>query len=525
MKKGKEKKKKRTKSDKAAKHNKLERNTGMEKGSQKGKKWEKTEADELIIKTFEKNKNIKKTASETGENVIRVRRVLITEGLWESKRSRQVRQMLEAGKNDKEIAEELGISFKTVQSLKPYNRGKRYEQNPETKDAVRSFNYRKRMKLAEKNQKRKIREENKTGCGHSDLMRVNLTLESGVNFFQSLDISDVDTSDYQELLSSVSILVSDEADFDPDYPDPSQMERVFKLRLRLDTKDAPLDLIHLYGKSQKDISREIVIPGCLPLSRFHYLIQRAFGWQDAHPHAFFLDDNELSSVTGGKLSGLLPLCGNLFAFAPAGEAPFREELSYEPTMSIRSWFKQLYQPPFDSSFFEEARRAQASAALSFIKYELPHTADSLSKKGIFTAAAPDDISIFDFKKYVPYAGELSDAATVSDVLAHTDSFSYLYDPDKDSWKVDIKMLASSNIFGTITPFCSASDGLCVMERVGGPNGYAKFLDDTKDLSNRNLNWIYALSEHGSMPKGNAGKLAAARDKGWTGNLIAPKNLI
>lgn len=82
--------------------------------------------DELyqqIINIYKETGSVKKTAEELGTYPIKVRRVLITEGLWHSKTSEQVADLLAKGKSVAEIAEELVISEKNVQSYMPYSRG------------------------------------------------------------------------------------------------------------------------------------------------------------------------------------------------------------------------------------------------------------------------------------------------------------------------------------------------------------------------------------------------------------------
>ena len=78
--------------------------------------------DELyqqIIDSYKETGSVKKTAEELGTYPIKVRRVLITEGLWHSKTSNQVAELLALGKSVAEIAEELVISEKNVQSYMP----------------------------------------------------------------------------------------------------------------------------------------------------------------------------------------------------------------------------------------------------------------------------------------------------------------------------------------------------------------------------------------------------------------------
>ena len=64
--------------------------------------------DELyqqIINIYKETGSVKKTAEELGTYPIKVRRVLITEGLWHSKTSEQVADLLAKGKSVAEIAE------------------------------------------------------------------------------------------------------------------------------------------------------------------------------------------------------------------------------------------------------------------------------------------------------------------------------------------------------------------------------------------------------------------------------------
>ena len=110
--------------------------------------------DELyqqIIDSYKETGSVKKTAEELGTYPIKVRRVLITEGLWHSKTSNQVAELLALGKSVAEIAEELVISEKNVQSYMPYSRGQ-YGGEDRSNEAIRSEEYRERMQQAAKNQ-------------------------------------------------------------------------------------------------------------------------------------------------------------------------------------------------------------------------------------------------------------------------------------------------------------------------------------------------------------------------------------
>ena len=60
-----------------------------------------------IITSYKENGSVKKTAEELGTSVIKVRRVLITEGLWSSATSRTIQDLREQGLDTKQIAEKL----------------------------------------------------------------------------------------------------------------------------------------------------------------------------------------------------------------------------------------------------------------------------------------------------------------------------------------------------------------------------------------------------------------------------------
>ena len=99
-----------------------------------------------IIEEYQKTNSVRQVVKNLGTNTIKVRKVLITEGLWESETSRNVGKLYHAGKTTKEIAEELCISEKNVQSYLPYSRGA--YGGEKSNEAERSKEYRDRQKKA-----------------------------------------------------------------------------------------------------------------------------------------------------------------------------------------------------------------------------------------------------------------------------------------------------------------------------------------------------------------------------------------
>ena len=56
-------------------------------------------------------------------STVKVRKILITEGLWESDTSIKIGNLLAQGLTTEEIAEKLYMSVKNVQAYMPYERG------------------------------------------------------------------------------------------------------------------------------------------------------------------------------------------------------------------------------------------------------------------------------------------------------------------------------------------------------------------------------------------------------------------
>ena len=93
-------------------------------------------------------------------STVKVRKILITEGLWQSDTSKQIKELLNRGMTTAEIAGTLYMSVKNVQAYMPYERGL-YGGEDLSKDAIRSDKYRNRMKQAAFMQVLKSTDKNK----------------------------------------------------------------------------------------------------------------------------------------------------------------------------------------------------------------------------------------------------------------------------------------------------------------------------------------------------------------------------
>ena len=79
--------------------------------------------DQRIVDSFLETKSVKETAARLGVSVVKVRRTLITAGLWSSRRSEAVRALLEQGLTLAEIADKLHVTVKNVEAYAPYTQG------------------------------------------------------------------------------------------------------------------------------------------------------------------------------------------------------------------------------------------------------------------------------------------------------------------------------------------------------------------------------------------------------------------
>ena len=180
-----------------------------------------------IIQIYHETESVKETAKKLGTYPIKVRRVLITEGLWHSNTSIQIVSLYASGLSVAEIAKQLFISEKNVQSYLPYSRGQ-YGGDNRSGEAVRSEGYRERMQVAESSQ---VKKKNQN---------INPDKEMEKNSMQKLDV--IKERDRQ---------------LAGERPTPYAI----RLHLELDMEDnalgeKELGILAEYGKMANNISRE-----------------------------------------------------------------------------------------------------------------------------------------------------------------------------------------------------------------------------------------------------------------------------
>ncbi len=76
-----------------------------------------------IIDAYQEMGSISAVQKRLRVSEVKIRRVLITEGLWSSKTSRQIWALADKGMSLQEIAETLNTTQKAVEAYMPYRRG------------------------------------------------------------------------------------------------------------------------------------------------------------------------------------------------------------------------------------------------------------------------------------------------------------------------------------------------------------------------------------------------------------------
>ena len=271
---------------------------------------------EETIRLYLANNSILETARVTGMSTVKVRKILITEGLWESDTSIKIGNLLAQGLTTEEIAEKLYMSVKNVQAYMPYERGI-YGGAELSADAVRADRYRNRMKKAASMQVVKRTK------GEVNLSKVEEKTE------MTKEMEDKKGAESKESYTGGA--------------------DVLRLHLELDLKYADKEEIRIlkeYGSMKETISRDILVPADITLHALHYAILRMFGWQNGHLHSFALPENTFKGLTGDQFSVWAKLAGVYFRFPTENYEDIYWDDDYKEGESIRSWMKKKYIGPY-----------------------------------------------------------------------------------------------------------------------------------------------------------------------------------
>ena len=437
---------------------------------------------EQIIAERKEGKSIAQIAKELHSTQVRVQRVLITEGLWTSNRTRQIAKMRMEGMSIPEIAEALGKDEKTIQTFLPYSRGQ-YGRN-ETAESVKSKDYRDRMQTAATNM---IKEE----------------------------------AEMQSLLDSrtKSVLHDKNAHLKKDNDRVMELKKepnwgskfIYRVKFELcegffygASSDMGLDKeereeLLRYAKAENGIVREVLIPGDMNLHALHYMIQRLFGWQNSHLHHFSISQVAFMQMTEGRFDKWAELCGKLFRFSTDDFEDLYWDDDYKPEISVKNWLKSKYKAPYIQKAYADSLEGNLEGIADF-RERFPDI--------------PMDIMLEDLNSKVVFEEDyntLLEGLTLHELLPAFKELYYLYDYG-DDWCVHISMInkceRSTNADHQL-PVCTKVDGLNVMDDVGGISGLLNFY---RIINGEDLDEKAEMREW-------------ARSLGWTGRMSKPENMV
>ncbi|MDY6315714.1 MAG: hypothetical protein SPL49_00600 [Oribacterium sp.] len=282
---------------------------------------------EKVVSAYNRLDSIKDVAATFGISTVKVRRILITLGLWSSSTSRKIGVLYDQGLSVKDIATRLYMSEKNVQAYIPYSKG---AYGKETYDAQMSRDYRERQQVAVENMR---------------ALKDSIDTERAVDY----DWERGNEMSYFE----TEKLSGSKSDYAP---------KVMKLRLSLEMQDMDEEeknILHEYGDAKEGITRTVLIPASMPLHALHYLINQAFGWQNSHLHNFRLPEAIEQALTDdGSLSEWSRLCGVYFRFPSEYDDIFWDD-DYIEGESPKTWIRRKYNGPYyDGAKSEEYENCQ-----------------------------------------------------------------------------------------------------------------------------------------------------------------------
>ena len=414
---------------------------------------------EQIVSERNNGKSIAEIAKKLHTTQVRVQRVLITEGLWTSKRTRQIAEMRMQGMTISEIAELLGKDEKTIQTFLPYSRGQ-YGRG-ETAESVKSKDYRNRMQTAAANM---IKEETEMQSlldskKKSVLHDYNAYLEKSSDRALKLQ--------RDSFLSEISI-----------YRVRFELCEGFFYGASSDMgleKEEREELLR-YSKAENGIFREVLIPGDMNLHALHYLIQSLFGWQNSHLHHFSISQDAFAQMTEGRFDKWTELCGKLFRFSTDDMEDLYWDDDYAPGISVKSWLKSKYKAPY-------VQKAHADS----LEGNLEGIADFKKR----FSDIPMEILLDDLNSRVVFEEDyntLLEGLTLHELLPVFKDLYYLYDYG-DDWCVHIAMIDKYDRRTNADLQPSVGGGWFVpdiMTEKDGLSKYRYFIDDGENNIQKEL---------------------------------------
>ena len=320
---------------------------------------------EKVIGEFKNKLSVKEIASKLQISIVKVRRILITEGLWSSRSSDEIGKLYKQNYSVKEIAEALHMTEKNVQAYLPYSKGV-YGLEDKSESAAWSDDFRKRKKRAADAQVVPSIEENEN--------------------VKRQEIFDMEKA---RITSTPPIAV--------------------KLHIELELNDVSeqnISTLKKYAKMKNKISRDILVPGDITLDALHYVIQRLFGWQNSHQHHFYLPEDVFENVTKNKVREWQKLCGIYFRFPDNDMDDRYWGSNYDPTIAFNSWLKKKYQGPYvyaglGDYYYENQDKVQ-ELKVDMAEFEVEQFYNSLSENGKNRIVKLEDSTIAELQSGISF---------------------------------------------------------------------------------------------------------------------------
>lgn len=316
-------------------------------------------------------------------------------------------------------------------------------------------------------------------------------------------------------------------------------------------------MLKRYGESSTGaITRDILIPSDMPLHNLHYAIQKLFGWQNSHLRRFYLPEETYQHLTKGTVRGWSDLVGILFQPPSEAEEDVFWDEDYE-SGSFKTWLRKKYTGPYVYGGTMERRemaRQDIEELLdhfksikvreSFPNFLARKEKDSAAEIRIIRQAPLIELTLEEMNSSLMLDSSTESlmerleidrllAAENEDVAGDglfpaTNVLLYNYDFG-DDWNISITKLSScedllmNNIIGIHEleeameavvsqhrPVCIATQGLSVLDDVGGLSGFSDFLET-----------IY----EGEDKEEAAATRSWAKSMGWSAAKISIKKLL
>jgi len=290
-----------------------------------------SELYQAVINEYERTKSVDKTADYLGVSNVKVRRILITQGLWQSEVSKKVGKLHALGFSTDQIADQLGVGVKNVQAYIPYSKGEYGEFETENSKKCSSYRNRKQAALD-------AQTENK-----SLPMASHEVKESKIASHKPFNISQ--DSPQLSIGKSIPFIPQKETTLtlNLELVELDENGEVIPLINGLSSNDC-IDLMYL-GKAKNGFSRTVIVPSNMTLQSLHYLIQRAFGFLNSGIHYYSLTQNDCNILTEDNFGKWYSLQGSIFRFPNGAPDRFFDD-DYDGKYSINTWYKTKYQKPY-----------------------------------------------------------------------------------------------------------------------------------------------------------------------------------